>query len=332
MDAKLEQMLKRVQDLLAKADDPACFPEESALYRDKADELMIKYRIDAATLGTTDTGEPLRPEWASVNIGRSMEWSNYLWSFASAVARHTGVRIRVGWAADGSGYEALVCGFVHDVAFFELLYTNIMMAFSSRLEPRYREDESPAANALRLRQGGMERARIARVLFADNPPTTLNGQKGQNRKVTKLIKDEANRLGHPEAAEEVLGRGFNARTYRKSYAAGFYDELVSRLRHATMTSDGAGMILKSAKERVDEAWYERFPQDRPSTAPVKWEDPSKDCLKCKASKRGACRDHYVPSGSYRTPTYNYGAVSKGRSAARSVDLGATGSTRTKAVQ
>ena len=48
-----DSMLERVRKLLAKAEDPACTPEEAAALNDKAAELIAKYGVDRALLAAS---------------------------------------------------------------------------------------------------------------------------------------------------------------------------------------------------------------------------------------------------------------------------------------
>lgn len=327
----LDSISQKIQKLLAKANDASVSPEESALFAEKAQQLMDTYRVEAAE--DIEAGGQ-KPEWSTIFVGTYGEWTNHYYTFATRLARHNGVRISVDWngQAETPGYYGTICGFAHDVRFFDLMYTSVMSAFSSRLEPRFNPEESAEANALRLREGGMERKRIAvalgmlpqDALRTYGQQVDLNVVKAATRKVTGLIKLRAKQLGNPTLAEEVLGRTFNAKTYRSSYADGFMDALLGRLRTLAVGSREAGLVLASAKERVNEAWYERFPEQRPQPFSGTVE-PYVPCAKCAAAKSGSCRAH-----TYRKPrevSRNWTAVERGRDAARSVDLGTGGSRR-----
>ena len=58
-DARRNAMIEKVKALWAKADDPACTPEEAEVFRSKAAEMMAKYEIDQFILDSGDgKGEP----------------------------------------------------------------------------------------------------------------------------------------------------------------------------------------------------------------------------------------------------------------------------------
>jgi hypothetical protein len=166
----------------------------------------------------------------------------------------------------------------------------------------------------------MERYRIAVALgLMEGSNGTVNEQKAANRRVTRMIKDEAKRLGKPELSEEILGRSFNAKTYRQSYAQGFLDQLYYRLQTLAMANAEGALVLKKTKEEVDEVWYQEYPNDRPT--PTGEMAEYKPCEKCKKAKSGFCRDHRFRKS--RDRAINWSAVEKGRTAARSMNLEAT---------
>jgi len=323
----LESIVVKVQRLLAKAADPAITPQEAALFNEKAADLMDKYRIEASEARDRGEAPSMKPEWSEAFLYYSgSEWSQYYGSFAYMAARHCGVRIRSysKWNSEAGKREvfAKVLGFGHDVAFFNLVFTNMVQSFAAKLDPMYDPAETLGANALRLRQGGMERGRIAQAIgLGEKSDPTLNEMKARNRRVTKLIKEEAERIGLPELAEAVLGRGFNAKTYRQSYAAGFNETLYFRLLTLKSNNVEGGLVLKRTEEEVAEAWYQEYPNERPSTDPRDRDYVAPEpCSKCAKAKSGSCRDHSYAKP--RTKPMNWDAVERGRSAARTVDLGA----------
>jgi hypothetical protein len=203
-----------------------------------------------------------------------------------------------------------------------MLITHAIAEFGKRLEPKYDPSETLAANALRLRRGGMERRRIAMQLLGTW--TTENEMTAKNRKVTALIKEEAARIGEPHLAEELLGRGNNIKTYRQSYAEAFYTTLRGRIRTFEMEASNAeqALVLASAKNAVEEAYYARYPDLRPKASLGTSADTHKDCEKCAKAKSGYCREHgWLRPRKYRDTPYSSSGARAGANAARSVDLG-----------
>ena len=329
---KLERIMERVQLLLARADHPNTPPAEAEIARSQADALMFRYKID--TLTQRDESTPsFEAKWAQVIVCEAQnEFSAHYTSIVAAILKHNQLRYKwlVDWRDDGTGtqrryYIADFVGYPSDVAYSEILVTSALAAFGRALEPKFNYEETHAQNALRLRRGGMERHRIARILFGDSE--TVNEQKAKNRKVTRLIKEEAARIGEPHLADEVLGRGTSIKTFRESYAHGFYSTLVQRLQRMSLergqNADGA-LVLASLKERVDEAFYEKYPNMRPTTTRddrILGND-QKECAKCKAAKSGYCREHsWKRPRRARAGAFSQSAYASGSAAARRVDLG-----------
>lgn len=325
--------MRKVAALLANADDPASPPAAAETYRAKADALMFKYKIEALTAPEqVGVARPV-PVWRDIYVCRSAsEFRNfYYWLALSVVNRNTDLRHATEYLVneeDGHVWIVLrVIGYESDVAYAQLLITTAVAEFGKRLEPRYDPSETLAQNALRMRRGGMERNRIAAALLGTW--TTTNEMKAKTRKVTALIKEEAARIGQPELVEEVLGRQANMKTYRSSYAEGFYSTLASRIRTHVLAAqqEEHGMVLASAAHAVEEAFYERYPSRRPE-AVASSVSTKKDCAKCGKAKSGYCREHgWLRPKAGRATAWSAAGSRAGAHAARGVDLGRTGTGR-----
>lgn len=337
---KFERIMERVQLLIARADHPGTPPEEADTARKMADALMFKYKID--TLSAPETGSAVEPIWTSIIISENGNlWSNFYVGIVQDIVRHSGclMQRKMEQKVDDAGFSkwynvAHVVGFEGDVRYVEMLVASALLAFGRALEPKVHPEESDAANALRLRQGGMERRRIALALFGQW--SSENEMKAKNRKVTNLIKQEAERIGQPHLAKELLGRGNNIKTYRESYANGFYWTLSDRIRRLGIEraqSGNGALVLGNWKERLEEALYVKFPNLRPvpSRNVLPGHDDGvkshKDCPKCHKAKSGYCRDHMwlKPSTAKgRANAYSSAGNRAGSNAARTVDLGPGG--------
>lgn len=268
-EESFNKALGRVRGLLAKADDAAATPAESATYRAKAEDLMRKYRIEEEQALAVDP-QSLKPEMAKIDITTSR--SEFLQQYASLfgrIAKYVGIRYRWtwGWAKDGTGCHTLlaqVVGYPSDIKFAELLYTSIRMTFSENLEPQVKPELSDAANIYRLRNSGLSRAQVAlRLWKSDLKDGAAHG------KVQKIYKEECERRGEDAA---VNGRQMNAKTYREVFAESFVRRMYDRLRSAQEGADklGGAVTLHGRAERVDAAFYDLFPEEKPQ--PVKKQD------------------------------------------------------------
>lgn len=329
--AKLDSILKKVQALLANADDPANPPEAQETYRAKAEALMFQYRISetqaaSAAVGTAASGG-LRPVWRTVFICRvGGEFQQTYRYMAAQALNHVDAKAvtdiesnpdddnRNWWVAKAVGYES-------DLRYAEVLYTSMHLGFAGKMEPKVNPALSDQENAYILRSAGLEGRRIAKLLWGDD-------SKPNRAKARKLFARHAEQLG--EDPSVLLGRGNSVAVYRESYAEGFETEMWSRLNRMRISRGDSGeLVLKSRKDAVLEAFYERYPRLRPRpTAPASRSIGGRDtCEKCRKAKSGYCRDHQYlrpRAVSYRPRSYSSAGYSRGKTAARSVDLGSTG--------
>lgn len=318
-------MLAKVRALLDLAEHESTPVAEAELARQRADSIMAKYRIDINDLLSGKTlAEGMRapaPVPFDLRVCRNGQFANHYAHMWHDVVTHVGVRSRGRWSYVGAEANWLAegVGFDADVQYAEMLFTAARMAFSNRLEPKVDSNESDQVNVYRLRSAGIERIRIAEIMWGSTDKVFLG-------RVGRLYKAECVNRGEEPA---LSGRGVTGAAYRESYADHFVFEFGRRLRAAR--SGGNGLALGNREEVLNEAFYARFPDMKPKAA-VEWHDPRKDCPKCQRAKSGACREHpYGPSGrsSTRDP-YSAARVrggGAGMAAARTVDLGRSGSTK-----
>lgn len=261
-DAKFASVLHKIRKLLDTADHPNTTPEMAATYRAKAEHLMREYRVEEEQAVAQDP-QAMAPVTQQMDITDSAEFGQQYYSLFHWIAEHCGVRVRAAWAYDPtrrvSVIKATVVGYASDIRLAELLYTNARIAFSEHLEPKP-EPGKDQLNCYRMRRAGMERNRIANILwgsaFDDGPA---------HGKVAKLYKAECEVRGEKPA---LSGRGVNAKLYRTEYADAFAFRIYSRLREARQGADKIGGLpaLHGRQERVDEAFYAIYPDARPKPA------------------------------------------------------------------
>lgn len=322
----ISDMLRKVQSLLAMADNDATEPAAADNYRLTAEKIMLKYRIEEenARLFKMASGTAEKPVVVdfTFNADFNSPYRNTYYSMLYWVCNHVGIRMAVGYRRerqeDGSDpyvdYATLV-GFDSDVQTVELIYTNLRLAFSMKMEPKYNPYESDEDNVYRLRSSGMERDRIARLMWnAENVHTGA-------ARVTKLYKAACIKRGEDP---KVVGRQVNVKTFRATFAEAFASEIYHRLERmrATAGLEGSGLVLAGRKEVVDEAFYERFPDRRPRPV-VEGETGGRTCPKCVKAKSGRCRDHSYRA--YKARPYSSLGATMGRRAAQDADLSRAGS-------
>jgi hypothetical protein len=315
---------------MAVADDPATTPEAAETYRTKAEALMLEYRIEEWQLSQAGPqATNLKPGWRTVRLckidNEFRTTYRYIWAWCLSHVDGRGVTLSQK-EDDGEWWTVAVCvGYESDLRYAELLFTAFSLAFAGKMEPRYNPALSDSENAYIMRSAGMEGRRIAMAIYGkDDKPLRV--------KVRNMFRAEAAARG--EDVEGLSGRGVSVATFRESYADGFQAEAARRLRRMKMSSGDTGaLVLKSRKDEVDEAFYEKYPEYRPGqtiNAPAIGDD-RKDCEKCKKAKSGYCRDHQWLKPSTARPRYRQTSAAgyaRGETAAQSVDLTGGGTSRT----
>lgn len=327
---KLDSILRKVQALLANAEDAGNTPEAQETYRQKAEALMFQYRIEENQLAQAGGGaaDGVRPVWRKIWVTRSgSEFSRtYLYMAATAIA-HVDAQYANAYERnpeDGNRmwYVFEAVGYESDLRYAELLITSMHLGFAAKMEPKYNPEISDAENAYIMRSAGMEGWRIAQLLWGDD-------SKPNRVKARKLFARWAQE--HGEDPSVLLGRGNSVKTFRESYANGFENEMWHRLNRMRQSHGDKDLVLKDRKQAVLEALYERYPARRPRPAQPHTAIGGRDtCEKCKKAQSGYCREHaYLKprAGRYVERAFSGAGYSRGQTAARSVDLGRTGTGR-----
>lgn len=328
---KLARMLDKARKLLARADHENTPVAEAEVARQQAAKLIEKYRLDESEL--MESGElAITPGILIVDLGRSnSEFRNHYYDLAMSVVSYLDIVGTAYWDNfDEDGYRQIsieLIGFESDLAIANLLITECIAAFSSHLDPKYDPADSFEANAWRLRAGGWERNRIARVMFGSW--STENEMKAMTRRVTKLIRQHAERTG--QDADSLLGRGNDIKGYRVSFANSFAVVVRNRLYSMSQTrSEEGGLVFADRKERIMEALYVRYPERRPKprTADLEGRFSAGKCPKCLRAKSGACREHAYRTTTRKSgPRYSAAGAARGRQAGQAVNLGTAGKGR-----
>jgi hypothetical protein len=314
--ADIDALMKKIQALINKAESTE-FPGEKAAFQAQAEKLMAQHRIAEEELiaASSEDANAITPDHDTVvilsNSGESEFRTKYCGIFA-AIADHCGVRVHFTYSFnENSEIIGQVTGYRSDIRYAEVLYSASRLVFMAKLEPKVEPDLSDAENVYRLRESGMTRRRIAQLLWGEDTHSA-------HAKVGKLYKEHCEALGMDPV---VAGRNVSAKTYRESFAASFYDELWMRLFDARNAAGayGGGVELHGRKERVDEAFYERFPRYREQAERAKAQ-----VAQNKAKTRKPRKVSQARMDRYFSDSATLGR-SAGRSAAQEVQLrGVTG--------
>jgi hypothetical protein len=306
----LDATMRRISLLLAKA-EATTYPAEAETYKAHAEKLMKQYRIAEENLISADT-RLVTPILKFIRIYDTESPFRYFHSWLwEIVASHCGVRFVIRWNGAERFYEAHVVGYDVDIRYAEILFNSAKLAFIAKLEPSVNPGESDADNIYRLRSAGIDRQRIAEMVW---------GQRGHQEglKVGRLYKEACAARGEDAV---VSGRSVNAKTYREVYAREFVFHFQSMLRITRDAADAAAgaMVSVGRLDRVEEAFYERFPSERPTPEPEAAETTTTSPAKPRKSKgvTKATMEHY--NRYYNSPTARR-ARAAGRAAAETVAL------------
>ena len=135
------KILDRVRRLLAKAESPACTPEESETYNAKAAELIAQYGIEQALLANAGA---VRDDITDKKIVIPAPYSFDKALLFNAVARPLRLRvIRVrSFPSEGSVTKLHIFGYASDIERAELLFTSLLLQAANgiaRPTPEYGE-------------------------------------------------------------------------------------------------------------------------------------------------------------------------------------------------
>lgn len=310
---QLERILRRVTGLLAKA-DATTFPEEAKTYRQKAEQLMREYRIAEEDLIASDATS-VTPEYLEMEIcGRFNTFQGSYETMGYWIFDHCGVMAARGVDWEANKFKFLMVGYAGDLRQAEFLFNAARIVFKNRLEPEVDPELSEAENIYRLRQSGITRWDVAVMMWGKE----VGGTHSAHAKVGRIYKEECQKRGEAIALD---GRGISLKDFRAAYASNFIWELERRLRQAREGVDvvQGGLELHGRKERVQEAFWTRWPQFRPSADPVPATKAPAKPLKAKARTK---KDDEAYYRRYHSPAARAGQTA-GIAAAREVEMDRT---------
>jgi hypothetical protein len=330
----LDKIMDRVRKMLARADHPNTPEPEAVLCRERAEKLMMQYRIEEEALIAEGgaVSDLITPVSKRINVyPRGSKYSSVYTHLITYAMHHCGVKgVWVGYDTDDQGITSRVLevfGYEIDLRYMEVLFTNARIIFADRMEPRYDPSLSDDENVYRLRSAGIERIKVAAMMGWGEEGTG----KGAGGRVTSAYKRACAARGE----EPVLtGQGMQLEDYRQLYTESFGNEFWSRLYNARNAVDAdikeGGLVLANREERVDEAMYQRYPELRPepvdeSATPAVWKDERTPAQVARDERR-ALRDQ-ARRNSKRYSAAGRAGAQAGTAAAREIKI--DGQTPTK---
>lgn len=133
MDPKQLEVLEKIKKLMRLADHPNTLPEEAASAAAKAQELMLRYKLDTASLDTPDEAEakdePVLHYDHHDPIYAGAQFSTWKYRLVSCLAKHNNcvsVVCRSLWRERGCTVRFQLIGRVSDVELVRWMYHHIL--------------------------------------------------------------------------------------------------------------------------------------------------------------------------------------------------------------
>lgn len=286
MTSKIERILARIQHLVALAEHPNTPPAEADLARQQAERLMNEYRIEEEEVIAASAETVIAPVWREFDLQDWQHHMHFPHLFVVAM-RHSGCQPKMRYDYEiGRGHvlKADVVGYESDMRYAEYLFTAAAMVYTTHVIAAHDPKQSEAENVYRMRSSGRTRAEIATALWGSAPKDG-----NAHGKVAAIYRAECLRRGEDPT---VSGRQVSAKTFRKVFAERFVVRFRERLLEVKNAAGemGGAVVLHGRQERVDEAFYERYPQYRPAPD-SRATYHTVDCDACRRSRVGQCKQH-----------------------------------------
>jgi hypothetical protein len=338
--------IEKVAALLAKAESTESEHEAQA-YRETAERMMTKYRIDQALLAQTreaksidDLEDPIVRSFQFADRGSIM--LNELYSILWHVAEHNGVMVHGFWSGD-----VTMVGYETDLDYTELMYNTLKLQLLQRVDPKPDWNKPYDMVVYELHEAGITWENIAHMMEiarksapgssvaigwpetpwdkgveahyegygADSEYIPERKARKDGGRLIRAYKRHCTAIGvEPHAVMQ-------SKVFRKSFAQGFTVKISVRLmdlrQHSSneikSAGDGAALALRGREDMVKQAFIE-------------WKRVSGIQAREDEAQRQADEDAANPKkrskkSDYRVERTDFNAYSRGSTAGASADLG-----------
>ena len=294
-----DDMLRKIQALLDKADGTDFGPERDAL-RAKADELMLKYSVEQYQLEEVRRarGEAisLRPITKDIVV----PWGKFAqktYDLLLTIGSAVGVRaLYRGWE---NGWRVTLVGFEVDVKYVEMLWTTLRVQMLDMMEPSVDPSKSFDENVFMLRQAGMnwmmvrdrmnahvtvewhpfgytwndEEIRTPRaekdrqnkhIVSQSGPwPYCCDSKSGTNTRLLTAYRKQCLLHGvDPAVIRSTEG-------YRNAWSDSFRTRILQRLMEKRGAATETGLVLARKADEVYSAWKDLYDEEHKDDKPEK---------------------------------------------------------------
>ncbi len=263
-----EKLLDKINALLNQANGAGVTDAEREAFLARADQMMMKYKIDEIMLAARASGKA--PAAAGMPTHEEIPWVD---RFDEFIDIHTAVIAYLGFLTGVSvvrKWDTIhVFGYANDIRYFRQLWTAVYFTFSAKLNPQWSTALTTGENIKMLAESGMKwvpiwaAARRAGYLMDTAKPPADNGK--MKRLYAKACKDagmEKMKLTHATVA------------YRDSFAVGYRDVIFQRALRLKeqrddmerAAGDGVSMVLRREATAVEDLLRSMYPDLEASTA------------------------------------------------------------------
>jgi hypothetical protein len=311
-ETQQEAILRKVRGLIAKANSTE-HEGERQVFMAKADELMEKYAIDQALLllkqdpnARLVVRKDMDISWWSQMHGIDPDARNeiaYLWS--SCVTHCRCVTSFSTW--NFSTKTAAVFGTEGDLAYLDLLFTDLFIQMTEKLRPTFNPNAEIGSQVRLAKEAGMTWDQILDWAGLRGTPEG------------KRLLPAYRRYCEAHGLQQVK---INPKTYQWSFVEAFCGTIRSRLYAMRQRDDGgpsAGneLVLRDIRDQAREEMYNVFPDLRPHPSNCQ-------CSNCVAARKrrlpalrqrvvsGAARQHGSAAGADARIVSNAQSVAKSK--------------------
>ena len=297
----MNSVLAKVRALVAKAEHPNTDPAEAAIYREKADALMLKYAIDEiAADASRPVSDRVKPGITKIAVGSPGYLLCYISVMAEDVSKHCRCRIKhyAEWNRQEQQYYAKIYGFESDLRYFEMLFTTLRLHMLGVLMPKVESDRSLEDNCYYLHNAGYNWLQIAELYGWEKmrqyqyPEIKIpyrhkdSGEVQPSTQVGSHFKRAYFRSIKVRGEQPTTIPASGSEAFRRSAAEGYTNRIWQRLQKVASGRDtGAALVLRSRMDDLEAL----FRQDNPKLFEER--EPAPECEACKAAKSGHCRQH-----------------------------------------
>jgi hypothetical protein len=271
-----DDILRKVQALLAKAMSTP-FEAEADTFRQKANEMMDKYRLEQWELAQVEAGRArssLKPVRKDVNI--AFWWAEHgafgstLWSLYKECAAHCAV-ILATMKYNATNKTVPAYGLESDISFLEMLFTDLYIQMADKIKPQYDPSKSLGENVYRAKEAGMKYKDICH--WIGRPELIKKVRRWDDRREKYVIKTEIDGILIREMKKYASANGLtvhksiNLDGYIQDFCDAFGWAVKTKLREMrtgeVRGGESMALAIKDITDLSREEMWEDFPDMRP---------------------------------------------------------------------